>query len=77
MSTAMLLFAAEVARSGAAPPAGKAAFIGVFVLLLLWLLFLPAGLIDAPGARRPWWRNARVWAVVVTIAQICVYSYWG
>ena len=77
MRTAMLLIAAETAPAGAAPLLGKAAFVGVFVALLIWLLLLPARLIDQEGIRRPWWRNVRFWAVVVTIAQICVYAYWG
>ena len=77
MSTAMPLFAAEAARSAASPLLGKAAFVGVFVLLLLWLVFLPAGLIDEQSTRKPWWRNVRFWAILVTVAQIGVYSYWG
>ena len=44
---------------------------------LSWLLLLPARLIDQDGVRRPWWRNARFWAVLVTIAQIGVYVVWG
>jgi len=78
MRTALLLIAAaEAARTGAAPVLGKAAFVSVFVALLVWLLLLPARLIDQEGVRRPWWRNVRFWAVVVTIAQIWVYSYWS
>ena len=76
MTSPLLLLAAETARN-AASPWGKAAFVGVFAMLLLWLLFLPAGLIDEQGVRKPWWRNVRFWAVLVTIAQICVYAYWG
>ena len=78
MRTALLLIAAaEAARTGAAPVLGKAAFVSVFVVLLVWLLLLPARLIDQEGVRRPWWRNVRFWAVVVTIAQIWVYSCWS
>ena len=78
MSTDLwLIAAAEAARTGAAPLLGKAAFVGVFVALLLWLLLLPARLIDQQGVRRPWWRNARFWAILVTIAQIGVYVFWG
>ena len=78
MRTALLLIAAaEAAQTGAAPLLGRAAFVSVFVVLLVWLLLLPARLIDQEGIRRPWWRNVRFWAVVVTIAQIWVYSYWG
>jgi len=77
MRTALFVLATEGARSAAAPLAGKAAFVGVFVALLVWLLLLPPRLIDEQGLRRPWWRNVRFWAVVVTLAQIWVYYYWG
>lgn len=77
MRSVLLLFAAEVAQPAASPLLGKAAFVGVFALLLVWLLVMPARLIDEQGERKPWWRNVRFWAVVVTIGQICVYSYWG
>lgn len=77
MRTALLVLAAEGACSAAAPLVGKAAFVGVFVALLVWLLLLPPRLIDQQGLRRPWWRNVRFWAVVVTLAQIWVYYYWG
>lgn len=78
MSTVLwVIAAAETARTGATPLVGKAAFVGVFVALLVWLLFLPARLIDQAGVRRPWWRNTRFWAVLVTIAQIGAYVFWG
>ena len=78
MSTTLwVIAAAEATRTAAVPLLGKAAFVGVFVVLLLWLLLLPARLIDQEGVRRPWWRNARFWAILVTIAQIGVYVVWG
>jgi len=78
MRTALLvILAAEAAASGAAPPLGKAAFVAVFAALLVWLLLLPARFVDQEGVRRPWWRNVRFWAVVVTVAQIWVYFWWG
>lgn len=78
MRTALLLLATgEAARAGEAPLLGKAAFVAVFVVLLVWLLLLPARFIDQEGLRRPWWRNVRFWAVVVTLVQIWVYAYWG
>ena len=55
------------------PVWGKAAFIGVFVLLLIWLSVLPARLIGNDRGTVSWWRNARVWAIAVVIAQILVY----
>ncbi len=78
MSTELWVIAAvEAARTGGGPLWGKAAFVGVFVALLVWLLLLPTRFIDQEGVRRPWWRNARFWAVLVTIAQIGVYVVWG
>ena len=78
MSTAGWMIAvAETFQFGGGPLWGKAAFVGVFVALLIWLLFLPAHLIDQEGVRRPWWRNTRFWAVLVTIVQIGVYVFWG
>jgi quinol-cytochrome oxidoreductase complex cytochrome b subunit len=78
MSTALwVIAAAEASRTGVASFWGKAAFVGVFAALLVWLLLLPAHLIDQQGVRRPWWRNARFWAVLVTIVQIGVYVCWG
>ncbi len=59
------------------PALGKAAFIGVFVLLLIWLLVLPARLIGTDQGPMPWWRNSRIWAVAVAIGQILIYIRWG
>ena len=59
------------------PVWGKAAFIGVFVLLLIWLLALPARLTGNDRGTVAWWRNARVWAIGVVIAQILIYLGWG
>ncbi len=77
MRIPMFLIAAEGVRFASGSFLGKAAFIGVFVALLIWLLFLPPRLIDEQSLRRPWWRNVRFWAVVVTLVQIWVYSRWG
>ena len=78
MNTAWWVIAvAEASPSGAGPFWGKAAFVGVFVALLVWLLFLPASLIDPERVHCPWWRNTRFWAVVVTLVQISVYVVWG
>jgi hypothetical protein len=67
--------AAVLATSG--PWAGKLAFVLVFVLLLAWLLVMPARLVGHTDGRPPWWRNMRVWAVLVTVMQIVVYLRWG
>ena len=66
---------ALLATSG--PWAGKLAFVLVFVFLLIWLLLMPARLVGHTDGRPRWWRNARIWAVIVTVAQIFVYLRWG
>jgi len=78
MSTALWLLAvAETTQAGGGPFWGKVAFASVFVALLLWLVLLPAHLIDPTGVRRPWWRSTRFWAILVTSVQIGVYVIWG
>jgi len=67
--------AAMLASGG--PLAGKAAFIGVFVLLAIWLVAMPGRLIGQADGRPPWWRNSRVWAIVVVLIQVVVYVRWG
>jgi hypothetical protein len=57
--------------------AGKAAFIGVFVLLILVLIKLPPRLAGETGRRPPWWRNVRVWAIIIAVTQIILYAWWG
>jgi hypothetical protein len=67
-----------IAALAAAPPwVGRAAFVGVFVLLLIWLVALPSRLVPPPDPSVPWWQRVRFWAIVITLAQILVYSYWG
>ena len=76
--TVIDIFSGLLATPAAAGPIlGKAAFIGVFVILLVWLLLMPRTLIGHGDGPVPWWRNTRVWAVVVTVAQILVYLRWG
>ena len=59
------------------PWLGKLTFIGVFVVLLVWLLFVPDRLIGNVDGRPPWWRNTRVWAILVCLTQIVVYLRFG
>ncbi len=56
---------------------GKAAFIGAFVLLVVVLVLLPPRLTGESGLVVPWWRRARLWAVVVALIQIAIYAFWG
>jgi len=56
---------------------GKAAFVGVFVLLLAWILFMPARLIGLADRPVPWWKNARFWAALIALIEIGVYWRFG
>ena len=59
------------------PILGTAAFIAVFVVLLIWLVLMPGRLIGQAEGRPPWWRNVRVWAIVIATLQILVYLRFG
>lgn len=75
ISTLTILFA-DASRLGGGPLWGKACFIGVFVLLLIWLVVMPKQLIQQePGT--PIWKNARVWAIAIALIQIGIYSVLG
>lgn len=76
MSTPLVNTAAIVLAAGG-PLLGKAAFVAVFVLLLIWLVFLPNRLIGQTRRCGPWWRSARFWAILITTIQIVVYIRWG
>lgn len=52
---------------------GRWIYAGVFAVLLVWLMLLPRERIGQTKAVPPWWRNVRVWAVFVTVAQLLVY----
>ena len=56
---------------------GKAAFIGTFVLLVVVLALLPPRLAGEAGQLIPWWRRARLWAILIALTQICLYAWWG
>jgi hypothetical protein len=76
-TTTPMLATVTALLAAAGPLAGKLAFVAVFVLLLVWLLLMPGRLIGQADGRPPWWRNTRVWAIVVTVIQILVYLRWG
>ena len=78
IAPAMKTFAGTFAAlASGGPPVGKAAFIGVFVLVLIWLILLPARLIGHTDGPPPPWRNARIWAIMVAAVEIAVYAYFG
>ncbi len=53
---------------------GKWVFVGALVLLLVWLILMPRKLIGQDQCVPPWWRNVRVWAIVVCAIQIFIYT---
>ncbi len=56
---------------------GKWVFVAALGLLLVWLTLMPRRLIGQADRVPPWWRNVRVWAIVVTLIQIGVYACCG
>jgi len=52
---------------------GRWVFVGTLLLLLLWLIVMPARLIGQADRRPAWWRNVRVWAIVICVLQIWIY----
>ena len=69
---ALLAAGAESVRSSGSW--GKWVFVAALALLLVWLIFMPARLIgQAPGV--PWWKNVRVWAIVVCVIQLAIYVF--
>ena len=56
---------------------GRLVFAGVFVLLTIWLIVIPGHRIGQGETVPPWWRNVRVWAIVIASSQIAVYLLWG
>ena len=58
-------------------PSGKWVFVAALVLLLVWLVLMPRKLIGQAEHVPPWWRNVRIWAIVVCAIQIVVYTYFA
>ena len=55
---------------------GRLAFAGVFALLIVWLLFVPGSRLVESTEPTAWWRNVRIWAIVVAASQLLVYLLW-
>jgi len=71
--TALLAAGAGPPDAGSFWSPGKLVFAGALALLLVWLLAMPRELIGQEKGPPPWWRNVRVWAVVVCTIQMLVY----
>ena len=52
---------------------GKWVFVGALGLVLLWLIVMPRSLIGQAKSIPPWWRNVRIWAIVICVVQIWIY----
>ena len=76
LALSLFMNAPELLATGG-PWLGKAAFIAVYVVLFVWLLLLPARLIENADGHPPWWRNTRFWAILVCLIQMVVYLRWG
>ena len=49
-------------------------FIGLLLLLMGWIVQLPASEVTPPGRRSAWYEDLRVWAWVALVFQVIVYS---
>jgi hypothetical protein len=52
---------------------GKWVFVGSLILVLLWLIVMPRRLAGETAQRSPWWRNVRMWAILICLFQIWIY----
>ena len=59
------------------PNVGRMAFAGLFALVVVWLLLIPARRIGQAGGKPPWWRNVRYWAIFAAAVQMMVYVFFG
>lgn len=53
---------------------GKWVFVAALAFLLVWLIVMPRHLIGQAEGAPPWWRNIRVWAIVVCTIQMFIYA---
>ena len=56
---------------------GKWVFVAALGLLLIWLIVMPRRLIGQSKQVPPWWKNVRVWAIVICVVQLWVYWQFG
>ena len=68
------IFLARISWSD--PNVGKWFFAAVFALLLIWLATIPRQQLGQSGPV-PWWRNIRVWAMLIAATQVVVYLVFG
>ncbi len=57
--------------------AGALVVILLYVACLGVILFVSPKLVAQQSSKPRWWRNVRLWASLVALAQIVVYAVWG
>ena len=55
-------------------PVARWFFIGLLLLLMGWVVQLPASQVTPPERRSAWYEDLRVWAWVALVFQVIVYS---
>ena len=55
---------------------GKWVFVGALGLVLIWLIVMPQRFVGQPKDS-PWWRQVRLWAIVICITQMWIYWRFG
>lgn len=49
-------------------------FIGLLLVLMGWIVQLPAAQVTPPGRRSEWYEDLRIWAWLALMFQVVVYS---
>ncbi|MBS0201431.1 MAG: hypothetical protein JSS49_00925 [Planctomycetes bacterium] len=49
-------------------------FIGLLLLMMGWVVQLPASAATPPGRRCEWYEDLRIWAWVALMFQVILYS---
>ncbi|HOK77988.1 MAG TPA: hypothetical protein PLW35_09740 [Verrucomicrobiota bacterium] len=57
--------------------AGKAAVMGIYLLLLAGIVLMPKALMERAEQQVPLWKNLRFWAALICLVQIVVYGILG
>ncbi len=63
--------------AASAAPWGKWVFVAALGMLLIWLILMPRELIGQAQRVPVWWRNVRVWAIVICVLQMGVYVWFA
>lgn len=55
-------------------PAARWLFIGVYLILMAWVVQLPTAQTTPPDRRSAWYEDLKVWAWLALFCQIVIYS---